>query len=144
MTIAAAGPVVLSNAPTEVVLETRNLATRLESLAPNRHIYVVLRELHADVQPDTLYHVYLGLTQGAKPEKGDPHEIGILNFYNAVPLEGGAAASGQFRSFDVTALLKNLQQRNALTDRTTVTIVPSGVPAPAAKASIGRVEMVEQ
>jgi tyrosinase len=144
MTIAGAGPVALGSEATEVVLDTKNLASRVQALASNRHIYLVLREPRAEVQPDTLYHIYLALPHGTKPEKGGPYDVGTLNFYNAVPLEGGATASGQFRSFDVTGLLKNLQQRNALSDQTTVTIVPSGFPAAGAKPSIGRVEIVEQ
>jgi hypothetical protein len=144
VTIASAGPVALGADPTEVVLETKDLASRITALSSNRRVYLVLRELRAEAQPDALYHIYLNSPAGSKPEKGSPYDVGAVNFYNAVPLGGGAPAGGQFRSFDVTGLLKNLQQRNAVTDRTTVTIVPSGVPAAAAKASIGRVELVEQ
>lgn len=147
MTIAtASGPVVLGNGPTQVVCEARNLAARVETLTQNQRIYLVLRELHAAEQPGVLYHLYLDLPQGSKPEKDDPHYVGSVNFYNAVPLEGGRAGSNAklFRSYDLTALLKNLQQRNPLSDRTTITIIPSGVPAISAKASIGRIEIMEQ
>jgi tyrosinase len=145
MTIATAGPVALGNDATQIVLEAKNLASRMETLAPNRHIYLVLKDPHAEAQPDTLYHVYLDLPQGLKPEKGGAHDLGTLNFFNAVPLEGGPKnIRTMIRSFDVTALLKNLRQSNALGDTITVTIVPSGVPAPGAKPSIARVEIVEQ
>lgn len=144
MTIAAAGPVALGNGPTEVVLETKDLASRVAALAANRRFYLLLRDPHAEAQPDTLYHVYLGLAQGATPEKGSASDVGALNFYNAVPLEAGSKNKTTFRSFDVTALLKSLQQRNEIGDRITVTIVPSGVPAAGAKASIARIELVEQ
>jgi tyrosinase len=144
MTIAAAGPVALGNGPTEVVLETKDLASRVAALAANRHLYLLLRDPQAQAQPDTLYHVYVGLAPGSAPEKGSASDVGTLNFYNAVALEAGSKNKTTFRSFDVTGLLKNLQQRNALGDRTMVTIVPSGVPAEGAKPSIGRIELVEQ
>ena len=122
MTIAVAGgPVVLGNGPTQVVCEAKNLGFRVQTLTPNQRIYLVLRELHAAEQPGVLYHLYLDLPQGSQPEKNDPHYVGSLNFFNAVPLEGASAGpdAGLFRSYDLTTLLKNLQQerRSAIEPR---------------------------
>lgn len=145
MTLAAGGPVTLENEPARVLLEGSNIVSRVEALPQNQHIFLVLRELHAAEQPGILYHVYLNLPQDAKPARGDIHSVGTLNFYNAVPLEsGGGSNPGIFRSFDVTALLRNLAQQKALGDQITVTIAPSGTAAANAKASIGRIEIVEQ
>ena len=144
MTIASGGPLDLTSEPAQAVLVGKNLAAQAETLAPNQRIYLVLRDLHAAAQPATLYHVYLDLPQGSKPEKDDVHLAGLLNFYNAVPADGGTPASGQFRSFDVTMLVKNLLERKALSNQTTVTVIPSGAPASGANASIGRIEIAVQ
>ena len=145
MTLAAGGPVTLDNEPARVLLEGSNIVSRVQALPHSHHIYLVLREQHAAEQPGILYHVYLNLPQDAKPAKGDVHYVGTLNFYNAVPLEGGGGSnSGIFRSYDVTALVKNLLQQKALGDQITVTIAPSGTATANAKASIGRIELVEQ
>ena len=145
MTLAAGGPVTLNNEPARVLLEGSNIVSRVQALLPNQHVYLVLREQHAAEQPGILYHVYLNLPQDAKPAKGDVHYVGTLNFYNAVPLEsGGGSNPGIFRSYDVTAVLKNLVQQKAVADQVTVTIAPSGAAAANAKASIGRIELVEQ
>ena len=144
MTIASSGPIVLGEGPAQAVLTGKSLAARAEALAPGRRIYLVLRELRASEPPGVLYHVYLDLPAGATPAKDDIHFAGTLNFYDAVPLQGEAGASSKFRSFDVTDLVKTLQRRKALSDPTTVTIIPSGIPASGAQASVGKVEIVEQ
>jgi hypothetical protein len=144
--IATAGPVVLGSEPTQIPLEGKNLAASLEAITANQRIYLVLRDLNASQQPGVLYHVLLDLPPGAKPEKNDIHFVGTLNFYNAVPLESGPASGGAkiFFSYDLTALIKNLQQRKALSDQTTITILPSQAPSAGAKVSIGRIELVER
>ena len=144
MTIASSGPVVLGKGPAQVVLTGKSLAAQAEALAPGRRIYLVLRELRASEPPNVLYHVYLDLPAGATPAKEDIHFAGALNFYDTVPLHGETGASSKFRSFDVTDLVKTLQRRKAISDPTTVTIIPSGIPASGAQASVGKVEMVEQ
>ena len=144
MTIASSGPIVLGKGPAQVVLTGKSLAARAEALAPGRRIYLVLRQLRASEPPGVLYHVYLDLPAGATPAKGDIHFAGTLNFYDAVPLQGEAGASSKFRSFDVTDLVQTLQRRKALSDPTTVTIIPSGIPASGAQASVGKAEIVEQ
>ncbi len=111
-----------------------------------QRIYLVLRDLRAAEQPGVLYRLYLNLPPDSQPEKDDPHYVGSLNFYSAVPPESNSSGpeGGLFRSYDLTTLLRNLQQREPLGDRTTITIIPSRVPATNAKASIGRIEIVEQ
>lgn len=145
MTLAAAGPVTLGSEPTQVVLEGRNLVSSLEAIEPNRRIFLILRDLYASEQPGVLYHILLDLPPGARPEKDDIHRVGLLSFYNSVPPQGGASSPnpGIFRSYEVTALVKGLQKRGALTEQTTVTIIPSGTLTENAKVSIGRIELVE-
>ena len=145
MTFATGGPVTLGSEPTRAVLQANQLTSKLEALRPNQRIYLVLRDMHAAEQPGILYHVYIGLPEAATPEKNDFRYLGMLNFFNAVPLESGASSSRSiFRSYDATPVFKALQQRNELSDRITVTFVPSGTPAANAKASIGQLEIVEQ
>lgn len=148
-------PIVLGTAPVRVTLEPaetaktgeRTLASRLLTLAPRRRIYLVLRNLSVAEQPGVLYHLYLDLPPDAKPGRDDLHHIGALNFFNASESGGfGApvAKDSRFYSYDITNILRNLQSRGLLSDQTTLTITPSGIPAASAKPTIGRIEIVEQ
>jgi hypothetical protein len=49
-----------------------------------------------------------------------------------------------FVSYDITRVLRNLRAQKLLTDRTTLTIIPSGTPAIQSDPRIGRIEIVEQ
>ena len=81
------------------------------------------------------------MAAGRQAREGRRSLCGTLNFYNAVPLEGGGGSNpGIFPSYDVTALLKNLAEQKAMGDQVSVTIIPSGNPAANAKASIGRID----
>jgi tyrosinase len=150
---AFAGPIALGSGPVRVTLTDsealgrHGLAAHVTSLAPGRHIYLVLRELHAEEQPGVLFHVYLDLAEGAKPGKNDAHHVGALNFFGATQLrdaEKANAGERAFRSYDITALARKLQAQKLLSEQTTVTILPGAAPAANAHAQIGRIEVVEQ
>ena len=75
----------------------------------------------------------------------------MINFFDAVHLadhsgHGGAAgqATDKFFSFDVTELFKRLHLNKQLRAKPTLTIVPAGQPASAAKPVIGEISLVEQ
>lgn len=119
------------------------LVSRLNALKRGRNIYLVLRGLHADVQPGVLYNVYLDLPAGAKPEQNDPHYVGLLNFFNSA-YEGSADKSDFFLSYDITSVAKKLCARKLLGEHTTVTISPANTPEGNPAPTINRVEVVEQ
>lgn len=117
------------------------LASRLSALKSGRSIYLVIRELSAELQPGILYHVYLDLPAGAKPVRDDPHYVGLLNFFNS---SYGGPRSDFFFSYDITSVARKLRARKVLAGRTTITVIPAGAPQAGTAPAIGRVELLEQ
>jgi hypothetical protein len=141
--IATAGPIELKAAPVQVSLDG-TLASRLDALG-GRRLYLVLQDIRTNEQPGVLYHVYLNLPAGSQPGENDSHYVGSFNFYNAVVTEqGGPPANARLQSYDITEIARNLRARGRLSDRTTVTLNPSGTPVSAARPLIGRIELVVQ
>lgn len=151
----AEGPIALGAGAVRVPLKSASaqtpergmLAKRLTTLGANQRLYLVIRDLRAAEQPGVLYRLYLDLPQDAQPRRNEQRYIGSLNFFNSVKGGGyGAQASGSdfFFSYDITALVRNLQARRLLSERTTITIAPSGAPTANAAPTIGRIELVEQ
>ena len=143
--IATAGPIELETVPQGVSLA----ASLGKALGPDRHVFLVLRDLRATEQPGVLYHLYLDLPPGATPEQDDPRYIGTFNFYDAIPIDTGegkktATPSSGFFSFDISETARALRGRGMLSERTTVTIRAGGTPTPGAKPVIGRMELVLQ
>jgi len=140
---ASAGPIVLDSAVVRVPLASSGvgggLARRLGSLPPEHRIYLVLRELHTDEQPGVLYHVYLDREAATPPGSDDPHYVGSFSFFDA-----GAEEGSPSRSFELTGLARNLQERRLLSDATTITIVAGGKAETRARPRIGRIELTEQ
>ncbi len=138
------GPVNIPLAPTS---EQQKISDLVTSLRPEQQIYLVLLGFSVQEQPGVVYQLYLDLPTGPGTGEDDPHYVGTLNFFNAAKVNNSPrqpSTSGFFRSYDVTDLLKNLQKRNTLPDRTMLTITPSHEPLASAKPTIGRIEMVVQ
>lgn len=127
------------------------LADRVRALG-GRRLFLVIKGLRAQVQPEVLYHVYLELPPGTAPEGESRHYVGTVNFFDAVGLTGhedhGPAAAGavpdKFFSFDVTALAKDLLAKGQLSAKPGLTIVPAGQPVAEAKPVLGEITLVEQ
>jgi hypothetical protein len=146
----ASGPISLGADAVTVTLapsaagdrEVTTLPLALKSLRGDQHLYLVLRDLQASQPPGVLYELYLDLPSGSRPGENDPHYVDVFDFYNAV----GVAAPNptRFFSYDITDVVKTLQARNLLSERTTVTIYPSGKPANNAIPVVGRIELVQQ
>jgi len=107
--------------------------------APSRRHYLVLKGLEANTQPGVLYHVYLGLPEGSTPKPNDPHKVGIINFFDAVPVEGAHTHDVSF-SFDVTDSIPRLKLEN----EPVVTIAPANQPDAEAKPFVGSVALVAE
>lgn len=150
---ASRGPVELGAQPVKVALESTaggTLAARVAALRPDRELILALKGIHASQPPGVLFHLYLDvpspqidLSLLGLSNKTGPHHIGILNFYNFVRADKSSDSDGSF-SYDVTSLVKNLLSRKSLSEQTTVTIVPTVPPAPEARATIDRIELIEQ
>ena len=135
----------LTGAPARVQLklssepEAKKFPLSALPAVPAQHHYLILKGLEANAQPGVLYHVYLGLPEGAKPKPNDPHKIGIINFFDAVPVEGSHNHDVSF-SFDVTNVLPRLK----LANEPTVTIAPANQPDAEAKPVVGSIALVRE
>ena len=135
----------LTGSPAHVQLklsaEPEAQKSRLSTLkaAPAHRYYLILKGLEANAQPGVLYHVYLGLPEGTTPKPDDPHKVGIINFFDAVPVEGGHTHDVSF-SFDITDSIPRLK----LADEPLVTIAPINQPNSEAKPFVGSVAVVTQ
>lgn len=144
----AGAAVALGTGPVTVTLAApagKALSARVATVEQGRKVYLVAKGLGADEPPETIYQLYLGLPQGTVPSPDGPHYVGALNFFNAP--RGGAEAGRsdpRFLSFDVTSQLKSLQERNALGDNATVTIVPAGKPRANARPVINAISLIAQ
>jgi tyrosinase len=145
----------LGDGPTKVTLEplaakegdkAMPFAERIKVLPKDKHIHLLVKDLHADAQPGVLYHMYLELPEGAKDDKAAPHLVGTVNFFGAVKHGEGhdQKAALPAYEFDITDLARGLLAKNALTASPILTIVPAGTPAEKANAVIGEVTVVEQ
>ena len=149
-------PVALGAGPVAVTLAPAGqpLSQQLESLAPGKSLYLVVRGLTATEAPGVLYSVYLDLPAGARPAENDPHKVGIIHFFNARPPGAANAPDAEspvntdaekvFFSFDVTPAVRALRERGGLQEATTLTFIPDGQPVPSARAVVGHLELVEQ
>ena len=149
--------IILADSPTRVALSDTSspdapkvsLAAELETLEPGQRLSLILRDLHADAAPGTLFHLFLDLPEGVTPDlkARDPHLVGNFNFFNSVKPSSGSPSTADrksFRSYDITSPLQKLQQSARLPGETTVTIIPSHAIAPNSRPVIGRIEIVLQ
>ena len=142
---APAAKLALTGSPVRVQLKLSNepaartnLLSKMSVPPPKRH-YLVLTGLEANAQPGVLYHVYLGAAEGGTPKPDDPHKVGIINFFDAVPIEGAHTHDVSF-TFDVTDDLPRLK----LADEPVVTIAPANQPDAEAKPFVGSVALVSE
>lgn len=153
----AGAPVTLGGAAVRVSLASQtgdedfSLTQSVEAL-DRRRLYVVARNLQAEVQPGVLYHVYLGLPEGADPADHEARYVGSLNFFGSHGAHGeghgdeAATPSGpdKFVSFDITEVARKLKAESALDAEPSVTIVPTGDPEGGAQPVLGELTLVEQ
>ena len=119
----------------------------VQRMAPEKRIFLVLRNLHADAHPGVLFHVFLDVPANTLPRQALEHRVGIINFFDAVrhgEQFAGEQQSTKFVSFDITELAHNLHDKKLLSEKPVVTIVPFGKPAADARPVIGEVSIVEQ
>jgi tyrosinase len=162
----AGGPIELKAQPVRVTLEPKppadpNQPTALRDVVARmpaqRRLYLLVKGLQAQAQPNVLYHVYLELPDeaDANAEKMKPYHVGAVNFFNAVrhvgPLHAPRKnevppAPKKERSvrFDITDLAKKLHASGALKNKPTVTIAPVGQPAASAKPVIGEISIIQE
>jgi tyrosinase len=110
-------------------------------LAPEKQIFLVIKNLKADAHPGVTYQVFLDVPAGRSLAQASAHRVGTINFFDAVMQHG---QSSKFFSFDITDIVKGLQANRLLQDKPVITIVPAGKPAADAKPVVGEVSILEQ
>jgi hypothetical protein len=120
----------------------------LDPAHPGQHTYVVLKGLHAWVQPEVLYHLYL---RPARAQRLQPDNyVGNINFFDAEFHDHGGGAMAEalgenLYSFDVTSILQRLSRNNVRApDRLLLTIIPGGWPNPNAKSLVASIQLIRQ
>jgi hypothetical protein len=119
----------------------------LDPSQPQKHAYLVLKDLHTWSQPEVLYAVYLTPVAGSNG-LGKASYVGNINFFDAEFHDHGNGAMADvlgenFFSFDVTQVLKGIARSgnpNAR-DALLVTFVPGGTPSPGAKPLVATIEL---
>lgn len=155
--LAAAGPVALASEPIEIPLKTpmargtmapeATFDRQISKLTASTRVYLVLSKLQAAAAPDVLYEVYLAPSKQAEAKPSAKHQVGTINFFNAVSHGEDAESLGddeRFVSFDVTSLVRRWHLEKRLKAEPTVTIVPVGEPATDARPVIGSLELMPQ
>jgi len=122
------------------------LSARLSTLPDNRRLYLVLSDFKANVQPETLYRVYLDLPDGSPSDPLNSNYVGSFNFFAAVTHgeDHDHADMARTFSFDITDIAANLDAGGKLKAEHAVTIVPARAPAADAKPVVGSISFVEQ
>ncbi|MBI3796463.1 MAG: tyrosinase family protein [Deltaproteobacteria bacterium] len=123
------------------------LARRVQSLAPGRQLYLILKELQAKANPNVLHGLYFDLPQGATPSgANDPHFVGGLTFSEAIGTDHTLHdhVHGSTFAFNITETLQKLNANKMLgATANAITIVPTGTPAAHAEPIIGQIAVIE-
>ncbi len=147
------GDIPLGAEPVEVTLAAApsggaaTLASRLAAVGPDRRLYLVVKGLCTNEQPETIYQIYLALPRAVAPTRDGIHYVGSLNFFNAAIGErNDQAETGASRlySYDVTDLVRTLLARHLPSELLKVTIVPAGAPRATAKPFVGEITLIAQ
>lgn len=140
--VAVAGPVSLTADAVEVLLRSEgpSFAETFEALSGDERIYLVLRDLRIAQQPSVVYQLYLGSSLEQESEAARLPLLGNLNFFGVFPTPGGEEPSEEaMRSFDITGIVQGLVDE--LGSEATITIEPSGTPAPGSEPVVGAIEI---
>jgi tyrosinase len=127
-----AAAVALGWAPVRTVLAPTAPQNQLSSIAATIRsaevggLVLLLKDVQASVDPETVYQVFIDLPDNASDDVQDQHYVGLLNFFGIGAEADHMGHGGHDIEFDVTDLVKRLGVGSALKNETTVTIAPVG------------------
>jgi tyrosinase len=116
------------------------------TITPGRQLYLVLGNASLEAPADIRYNVYLELAEGMQPAgPKDPHYVGTFYFFDVEPGTHGPHASHDDHAqiFNITEKVRTLDRQGLLTGTPTVSLRPVGRPNPAARPTLGRINLVE-
>lgn len=109
------------------------LRRQIDSLPPDRRLFLVFSNLQAPTPPGVLYAVYL--EPAATEVHPDSSRVGYLNFFSV-----SAGSKGSPITFEVTQLIRTFLSTKPDLTSLQVRIVPAG--APQSTPSIGNIELI--
>jgi hypothetical protein len=128
------GPTAVDDAPSAQALFATSSASR--------RLYLVLGGISAPSDAAATYNVFLDLPDAASsPGPDDSHYVGTLHFFGAAGHDQHDPSSHRV-VFNVTARVKALMAKGALTATPTVTLIRRG-DAESASPTVGQVLLVE-
>jgi len=142
-TIAAStGAISLGDTPTLVPMraEPGQPSTSVSAQDEDVRILIVIEGLTTDVEPGTLFEIFIDLPQAAGPDERRAHYVGTFSFFGA--MAGHAHGAGP--SFDVTATIRALAQSRTLRQDNVITIEPVGTPVQTARPAVAKIEIVRR
>jgi tyrosinase len=116
------------------------------AVRPGRQLYLVLGNASLEAPADIRHNVYLELAEGVQPAgPDDPHYVGTFYFFDVEPGAHGPHASHDDHAqiFNITERVRSLDRQGLLTATPTVSLRPVGRPNPAARPTLGRINLVE-
>jgi hypothetical protein len=127
----------LGGAPTKVMLKSSSatgaIATFSGAVSAAQSIALVFRGLQTNVQPDSLYEVFLNLPENVGSAAKQRHFAGMINFFEA------QHESDKNRKFVLD--VSELRPIVAASGEPTVTISPIGTPVAEAKPLIAEISL---
>lgn len=134
----------------EAALPLAAIVRNATSLPSGQRAVLRITNLTAEGPVGGLFHIYLGLPEGAQPERKDPRFVGSLSFFTAHPAshhEGNTHDAVPLGTpdgsidFDVTDQLAALSRSGAV-GLPTVSFIPFGNIRPEAKPTIGNITLI--
>jgi tyrosinase len=143
-----ASAVTLGWAPVKITLAPTAAQNRLSVVAASssasgaRPLFLSLKDVQVQLDPNTAYQVFLDLPENASDEVQDDHYVGLLVFFGMGAEAGHQGHGGRNFEFDVTDLVGRLKAKSAIRNDTSITIVPVGAPtAPSLPVIRGGIEL---
>jgi hypothetical protein len=135
--------VILAPGPTRIALDLQNDSAASRTLNPKDHnLVLVLRGLFADVQPGTVYRLYLNLSENSLPSVDDPGFIGTLSFFG-VP-KAPDKANPKLVSYYVSEALDRLQFVGRFGEKLSLTLLPGRAPVANSHPGIAEIFLTEE
>ena len=110
-----------------------------------RNLYLVLGDITLGARPKQLvYDVYLDLPAGATASPADPHYVGTMDFFHiATGHSHGSSSHHSSVVFNITDVVKKLQQAGGLAAEASVTLIPNGQTQASTDATVGSIQLIE-
>jgi tyrosinase len=144
--IATSASLTLTGTRTNVTLRAQDankpIRTAIQSVASEKRLYLVAKDLSAPVGPGVVYDVFLNLPDSVSGTQANSNYVGSINFFGAGHGEHAGNSGRRFLSLDVTQRGKSLTAQGKPDEPLKISLVASGTPFEAAKPVVGSLTLV--